>query len=162
MELQESMSGQSSSPISPQASRVDSATSCRGSEAVTSGIRVLVEPDYLAGHSRPFENQYIFQYQIRIRNESDETVTLRARHWRIIDEDGDTEEVQGDGVIGMQPTLAPGESFEYESYCPLPTRWGTMEGTYYFVRESDGERFEVAVARFYLVAPESAAAAVEA
>jgi len=127
----------------------------RGSSAVTHGVRVDVEPSFLEGHSNPYENQFIFQYQICITNESDETVTLRTRHWIIIDEHGDREDVEGEGVIGMQPTLKPGESFEYESYCPLETRWGTMEGVYHFESEG-GEMFDVPIARFYLVAPESA------
>ncbi len=127
----------------------------RGTTTATQGISVHVDPSYLEGHSNPYEGQFIFQYQIRIVNDSTETVTLRDRHWIIIDEDGEREDVKGEGVIGMQPTLKPGESFEYESYCPLGTRWGTMEGTYRFERESDSAMFVVDVARFFLVAPES-------
>lgn len=131
--------------------------SCRGSESTTEGIRVEIEPVYLEGHSNPLEDQFLFQYRVRIVNDGEETVTLRRRHWVIIDESGDREEVHGDGVIGMQPTLRSGESFEYESHCPLGTRWGTMEGIYEFERESDGETIEAEVARFYLVAPKAAA-----
>ena len=131
----------------------DGGAVCRGAATVSHGIRVDVEPAYLEGHSNPFEGQYIFQYHVQLTNESDVVVTLRRRHWIIIDEQGEREEVTGDGVIGMQPTLQPGHSFEYESYCPLNTRWGTMEGSYTFEHEEDGTVFEVEIPRFFLVAP---------
>lgn len=143
-------SGSSSSPASIIR---ESGAVCRGAENVSHGVRVVIEPEYLEGHSNPHESQFIFQYHVHLTNEGDATVTLRKRHWIIIDEQGEREEVQGDGVIGMQPTLQPGHSFEYESYCPLNTRWGTMEGNYTFEREDDGVTFEVEIPRFFLVAP---------
>ncbi len=128
---------------------------CRGSEAVTRSVRVAVTPQYLPDHSDADARRYVFAYRIRITNESPRAVRLESRHWIIVDAHGRTEEVRGDGVIGRQPEIQPGESFEYASYCPLPTKWGTMEGSYLFRPvEGDGEPFQVAVARFYLVTPE--------
>jgi len=148
------MTTHSSSSSSPASICDGSGAVCRGSEGVSHGIHVLIEPEYLESHSNPYEGQFIFQYHVRLTNEGEMVVTLRRRHWVIIDEQGEREEVTGDGVIGMQPTLQPGHSFEYESYCPLNTRWGTMEGDYLFEREEDGEKFTVAIPRFYLVAPD--------
>lgn len=124
----------------------------RGSEAVTRGVRVTVWPVYLPRHSNPGENQFVFGYRIRIGNESGASVKLLARHWVIVDAHGRMHEVRGDGVVGLQPVIGPGEAHEYESCCPLATAWGTMEGSYTMVG-TDGEEFDVAIARFYLVAP---------
>lgn len=121
------------------------------SERMTSGIRVAVEPYFLPGRSTPSEGKYVFEYHVRITNEGDEAAQLMDRHWVIIDAEGERRDVRGEGVIGEQPRLAPGESFEYASYCPLDTEWGTMEGHFSMQRDS-GERFEATVDRFYLVA----------
>lgn len=125
----------------------------RGSEAVTRGVRVRVRPDFLPEHSDPAKDQFVFGYRIRITNESDHGALLISRRWLIVDAEGKEHEVKGDGVVGQQPYLAPGESFEYASYCPLQTRWGTMEGAFRMVRD-DAEPFDAAVARFFLVAEE--------
>jgi len=124
------------------------------SEALTRGIRVAVESRYHPERSHPGDNRWFFSYAIRISNEGHETVQLLARHWVITDSDGKVEEVRGPGVVGRQPTLAPGESFEYRSFCPLGTAFGTMHGTYHMVTGS-GEPFEAEIAPFALGEPYS-------
>ncbi len=122
-----------------------------GSEAVTRDIRVSVTPRYVPEQSDPGEPAYAFAYTIRIANEGVEPVQLLSRRWLIVDALGREREVKGNGVIGQQPRIEPGQAFEYTSWCPLRTRWGTMEGSYTMARESGG-RLEVTVARFYLAA----------
>lgn len=122
------------------------------SEAVTRGIRVEVLSLYSAEHSRPQEGRWVFGYTVRITNQSEETVQLLTRHWIITDALDHVEEVKGPGVIGQQPVLAPGESFKYSSWCPLPTPSGQMRGTYHMVT-ADGEPFEIEVAPFGLRVP---------
>jgi ApaG protein len=119
------------------------------SETITHGIRVGATAFYLPEESSPNENRFLFGYRIVILNEGRITATLRTRHWIIIDGNGTVEDVKGDGVVGQQPRLAPGEGFKYTSYCPLTTEWGTMEGTYEF-RTDEGERLDVRIGRFYL------------
>ncbi len=127
-----------------------------GSNAVTDGVRVTVRPQFLPMQSTPSAAQFLFAYHITIRNEGPVAVKLRSRHWVIVDANGERNEVQGDGVIGHTPHIQPGESFEYASYCPLPTPWGTMEGVYRMARD-DGSEFDAAIARFYLVSEDAAA-----
>ncbi len=121
------------------------------SEAVTKGIRVHVTSHYSAEHSQP-QNLWFFLYTVKISNESADTVQLISRHWIITNAENQVEEVQGPGVIGKQPVLAPGESFEYTSGCPLTTPFGMMKGTYQMVT-ADGDNFEVEVASFALTEP---------
>lgn len=123
-----------------------------GSVALTRGIRVAVAPSYAREQSDPGLSRYLFNYRIRITNESPVRVKLLTRHWIIVDADGQRHEVQGEGVIGQQPELSPGESFTYSSFCPLPTPWGTMEGTYTMHADGD-EVFDIQVGRFYLSLP---------
>jgi ApaG protein len=122
------------------------------SEAVTRGIRVRVRAEYAAERSHPHENQWFFLYTIRIANEGTETVQLMTRHWIITDATGHVEEVRGPGVVGKQPVLGPGQSFQYTSGCPLHTPFGTMHGSYQMVTQS-GESFDVEVAPFALSEP---------
>ena len=122
------------------------------SEATTQGIRVRVESSYAANRSRPAESQWFFLYTVTISNEGADTVQLLTRHWIITDGTGHIEEVRGPGVVGKQPTLRPGESFEYTSSCPLTTPFGVMEGSYQMMSE-DGERFDVRIAPFTLSEP---------
>lgn len=122
-------------------------------QAGKSGLRVVVRPEYLPEHSDTVAHRFVFGYHIHIENHGAEPVTLISRHWIIVDGDGDRHDVEGEGVVGHQPRLEPGESFEYASYCPLETRWGTMEGVYH-MRLDDGSTFDATVARFFLVAPE--------
>jgi ApaG protein len=123
----------------------------RSSETVTSGVRVRVTPCFMDRHSSPDEGRFIFGYHVRITNEGDSPAQLLERSWLITDADGNSQEVQGEGVIGLQPRLEVGESHEYTSFCPLGTRWGTMEGAYTMTRD-DGTLFEAKIDRFYLVA----------
>jgi ApaG protein len=121
------------------------------SEAVTRDIRVEVLSRYVPENSRPMEGEMVFQYTVRITNQGTETVQLLSRHWIITDALDHVHEVQGPGVVGEQPTLHPGESYKYSSWCPLKTPTGTMRGTYQMIR-ADGERFDIEVAPFALKA----------
>ncbi len=122
------------------------------SDAITRGIRVQVESRYLPERSTPHEGYYFFAYRIRISNEGDEQVQLVSRHWTITDAHGRIEEVRGPGVVGEQPVISPGESFEYTSFCPLPTPIGSMHGSYQMVAAS-GARFDAEIAPFSLAVP---------
>ena len=123
------------------------------SEAVTNSVRVEVESQYAPEHSQPFQCQWFFYYTVRITNESDETVQLLSRHWIITNANGHIEEVRGPGVVGEEPVLEPGESFEYTSSCPLPTPSGFMVGDYE-METREGENFLVQVPAFSLDSPE--------
>jgi len=122
------------------------------SEAVTNNVRVEVESQYAPDHSQPFQSHWFFHYTVKISNEGDDTVQLLSRHWFITDATGHTETVEGTGVVGEQPTLAPGESFVYTSGCPLKTSSGVMRGTYSMVTEG-GDHFDVEIAPFALQEP---------
>tara|TARA_B100000959_G_scaffold206452_1_gene216545 strand:+ start:821 stop:1243 length:423 start_codon:yes stop_codon:yes gene_type:complete len=129
-----------------------SGSSMYESEAVTRGIRVHVTSQYSAEHSQPSQSQWFFLYTIEISNESADTVQLVSRHWIITNSENETQEVRGPGVVGKQPVLAPGESFEYTSGCPLTTPFGTMQGTFQMAT-TEGDDFEVEVAPFALTEP---------
>jgi len=122
------------------------------SEAVTRNVRVHVESEFAPGRSSPAENKWFFLYTIRITNEGVETVTLLSRHWIITDAMGEVREVRGPGVVGKQPVLEPGESFEYTSGCDLSTPFGTMRGTYQMVT-SEREDFDIEIPAFTLTEP---------
>lgn len=122
------------------------------SEAVTRSVRVHVYSQYDSDRSEPARDQWFFLYTITISNEGTDTVQLLTRHWVITDGNGKIEEVRGPGVVGKQPILKPGESFEYTSGCPLPTPFGVMEGAYQMVAES-GDKFEAKIAPFTLSEP---------
>jgi ApaG protein len=122
------------------------------SEATTRSVRVRVESEYAPDRSQPCKNQWFFLYTVTISNEGVETLQLLTRHWVITDGTGHVEEVRGPGVVGKQPTLRPGESFEYTSGCPLATPFGVMEGSYQMMSEA-GERFDVKIAPFTLSEP---------
>lgn len=121
----------------------------------TRSISVSVRPIYLEDQSSPTENYYVWAYQVRIENEGIETVQLRSRYWRITDAMGRVQEVRGPGVVGEQPVLKPGDSFEYTSGTPLSTPSGIMVGTYQMVT-GDGESFDVAIPAFSLDSPHHA------
>lgn len=123
-----------------------------GSEAITRGIRVSVEPRYSPEHSNPHRQEWFFLYTITIANEGEQTVQLLNRHWVITNALGEVEEVRGAGVVGHQPVLKTGESFQYTSGCPLKTPFGSMRGTYEMLTERD-ERFLVEIAPFILREP---------
>jgi ApaG protein len=122
------------------------------SSAVTDGIRVTVASAFRPERSDPAQRRWLFSYTVRIANEGEAPAQLVARHWIITDATGAREEVVGDGVVGRQPRLAPGEEFEYTSYCVLETPHGSMRGSYRMVR-GDGSTFEARIAPFALVVP---------
>jgi ApaG protein len=113
---------------------------------------VNAEPRFVPEQSDPEGGNYLFAYRITVRNTGAVTAQLLSRHWIITDAEGHVEEVRGDGVVGEQPVLRPGEAFQYTSGCPLPTPVGTMRGRYFCVAE-DGTRFEVEIPQFVLSAP---------
>jgi ApaG protein len=122
------------------------------STAVTQGIRIDVQSVYVADQSAPARKRYVFAYTIKISNEGKANAQLRSRHWVITDAKGKVEEVRGPGVVGKQPNLGPGESFEYTSGCVLETEHGEMKGSYQMVR-ADGVMFDATVAAFRLGLP---------
>ena len=152
----------SSRPFNPPESVSRATPACIGSEALTRGIRVLVDPSFVPGQSDPPTRKFLFNYRIRVVNESERPVQLVGRHWVIVDANGQREEVAGEGVVGRQPALQPGQTFIYESFCPLTTHWGTMEGTYQFRDLGTGELFNVEVKRFHLVMPPATASVIAA
>jgi ApaG protein len=130
------------------------ASGTRGSDTTTRGIRVQVRSTYLSERSSPRESQYLFQYHVRISNVGDETAQLVSREWIITNAEGEVERVKGPGVVGEQPVLAPGGSFEYSSFCPLKTAVGSMHGAYQMITDT-GEPFEAIIAPFTLAVPNS-------
>jgi ApaG protein len=116
---------------------------------LTAGIRITVRPQYLVSQSSPALGQFVFAYHIRIENIGDQAAQLRTRRWVIHDDVHGDSIVEGDGVVGEQPHLAPGQVHEYASYCVLRSRSGHMEGAYRFVRD-DGSSFEAFIPRFVL------------
>ena len=138
--------------------------------ALTRGVEVQVRSFFVPEHSDTSANHYFFSYHIRIRNDGDRPVRLLSRHWIITDGNGRVEEVKGPGVIGQQPLISPGEEFEYESFCPLPTPTGTMRGSYQVLlggsngaaKSSSGIRIDderelvdIEIPQFFLVEPNS-------
>ncbi len=115
-------------------------------------ISVTVESFYVPERSEPTERYFFFAYRVRIANEGEETAKLMSREWIITDGDGNQQVVRGEGVVGEQPLLQPGEAYEYTSFCPLPTEVGAMEGTY-FMKSAAGEIFRAEIAAFTLAVP---------
>jgi ApaG protein len=122
------------------------------STATTQGIRVEVQSSYVPAQSSPRDHHYVFTYTVRIANTGRVPAQLLSRHWIITDGEGHVEEVRGPGVVGQQPRLGPGDSFEYTSGCVLRTPRGTMHGTYEFTRP-DASRFDAEIAPFDLRLP---------
>jgi len=119
---------------------------------ITDSIKVTVQPVFLEDQSSPGDNHYVWAYHVRIENNGRETVKLRRRHWRITDGFGRLHEVRGPGVVGEQPVLGPGESFEYTSGTPLSTPSGIMVGSYE-METREGKSFAVAIPAFSLDSP---------
>ena len=119
----------------------------------TAGIKISVETQYKSKQSHPLASHYFFAYRITIKNISDYTVQLKKRHWYIFDSNGIKSEVAGDGVIGVQPILAPGQSYQYVSGCNLTTVMGKMHGIYLMEREIDGKLFNVKIPEFLMIVP---------
>ncbi|MGH9340403.1 MAG: Co2+/Mg2+ efflux protein ApaG [Acidobacteriota bacterium] len=122
------------------------------SDKTTNGIRVQVTSSYIPERSSPREQRYFFAYRVRISNVGSETAQLISREWIITDSDGHMQRVEGPGVVGEQPVLEPGESFEYTSFCPLGTAVGSMHGTYWMV-SPEGAKFDAVIAPFTLAIP---------
>ncbi len=120
------------------------------SDTTTRGIRVEVESEFLADRSD--RQTYTFAYHVRISNVGEETAQLVSREWIITDADGNVDTVKGPGVVGEYPVLDAGESYEYTSFCPLPTAFGTMQGAY-TMRTRSGESFEATIDPFTLEVP---------
>jgi ApaG protein len=121
------------------------------SDAVTQNVKVEVLSQYSKENSKPTQGEWVFEYTVRITNLGTESIQLVSRHWVITDGTDQVREVQGPGVVGEQPVLAPDQSFQYSSWCPLSTPIGMMRGTYQMVR-TNGEQFDVEIAPFALKA----------
>ena len=115
----------------------------------TNGIRIEVSPFFIPEKSNPEEGFYVFAYQVRITNIGETHARLVSRHWIITDGNSRREEILGKGVVGEQPSLAPGQVFEYTSSCPLPTPTGNMRGWYHMV-SAEGDRFKAKIPVFFL------------
>lgn len=124
------------------------------SSAVTEGIAVQVRSEYRPDRSTPAQGRFLYTYTVRIENRGEAKARLLSRHWVITDARGEREEVTGEGVVGKQPELSPGEAFEYTSFCVLRTPLGQMYGEYTMIRD-DGRTFEAAIAPFSLAVPGS-------
>ena len=124
--------------------------------ATTRGVSVTVRSFYLEDQSQPEESHYVWAYRVRIENQGREPVQLLRRTWEITDAHGRTQHVHGAGVVGEQPLLEPGESFEYTSWTPLDTPSGFMVGAYHMIVPSSGEQFDVAIPAFSLDSPHQA------
>lgn len=120
---------------------------------VTEGVKVSVSTQYMDDYSNPENNYFIFSYRIRIENQNPFSVQLLNRHWEIWDSLSGKRTVDGEGVVGQQPVLEPGENYEYESACNLDSEIGSMKGLYTFQRVSDHKTFEVVIPVFYLEFP---------
>ena len=124
-------------------------------EAVSDDITVRVAVSYLPEQSQPAHGRWFWSYHIRIENDGETPVQLLSRRWIILDGRGSRHEVEGEGVVGDQPVIDPGESYDYVSGCPLQTPTGSMEGSYGMI-DADGDEFDVAIPRFPLLAPATA------
>jgi ApaG protein len=122
------------------------------SDTTTRGIRIQVRSEFLPERSSPRDSSYLFQYHVRISNTGSETAQLVARDWIITNAEGEVERIKGAGVVGEQPVLPPGGSYEYTSFCPLKTAVGSMHGSYQMVT-TDGERFDAEISPFTLAVP---------
>ena len=122
------------------------------SDTTTEGLRIRVKPAFWDERTVPEKSQWAFSYTVTITNDGSRAATLRRRHWQITDAAGHTEEVKGDGVVGKQPRLEPGESFEYTSYVMLKTPFGSMHGKYFFER-NDGSEVIAVIGEFPLTQP---------
>ena len=120
--------------------------------STTASVTVTVNPVYLEDQSSPDEHHYVWAYQVRIENKGDRRIQLRTRYWSITDARGKVQEVRGEGVVGEQPVLEPGDAFEYTSGTPLETPSGIMVGSYEMETEN-GQRFDVAIPAFSLDSP---------
>ena len=121
-------------------------------EAITSGIKVQVVSKYIPEHSNPNIPRYFFAYWVTITNESESNIKLLDRHWKITNATGNSDVVDGEGVIGKQPIINAGASFSYNSFCPLETEFGMMAG-HYKVKREDGHFIKIEIPKFQLISP---------
>ena len=121
--------------------------------AITERIKISVNPKYRGSYSDTKNTNFLFSYFITIENQSSNSVKLLKRHWEIYDSNGEYRQIKGDGVVGLQPVIYPGESHFYESVCPLKSEFGRMKGTYLMERLDTGEHFEVQVPEFNMEVP---------
>lgn len=121
-------------------------------EKSSNKIKVEVHPQYVKEQSDPTRGIYYFSYRVTITNMGEDSVQLLRRHWIIVDGSGHVEEVEGSGVVGLQPVILPGQVFEYSSFCPLPTPTGTMKGSYFMSMEN-GSELQVEIPLFVLCEP---------
>ncbi|GAB5522297.1 MAG: Co2+/Mg2+ efflux protein ApaG [Roseivirga sp.] len=122
-------------------------------KAITEGVQVSVETNYQPEYSSPTQLHYVFTYRITIENRSDYTVKLHSRHWFIHDANNTIREVEGEGVVGQQPILEPGQVHQYVSGCNLRSGLGKMHGTYLMEKVVDGSQFEVIIPEFTMIVP---------
>ena len=120
---------------------------------ITDGVKVSVETIYQPEYSNPANEHFMFAYRVNIENLSEYTVQLMRRHWDIFDSNGTRREVDGEGVVGEQPVIEPGDMHEYVSGCNLKTDMGSMKGRYEMKRVVDGAVFDVMIPEFFLIAP---------
>ncbi|MCA6074857.1 Co2+/Mg2+ efflux protein ApaG [Fulvivirga sedimenti] len=120
---------------------------------ITQGIKVSVVTEYQPVYSSPSQYHFVFTYRVHIENQSENTIQLLRRHWHIYDAGARTREVEGEGVVGQQPVLEPGQKHEYVSGCNLKSGLGKMTGTYLMERIVDGKQFEVKIPEFSLIVP---------
>lgn len=120
---------------------------------ITEGVKVSVETIYQPEYSNPVNEHFMFAYRVKIENMGEYTVQLMSRKWIIFDSNGSKREVEGEGVVGQQPIIEPGDNHEYVSGCNLKTDIGTMKGSYEMIRVVDGQRFQVNIPEFQLITP---------
>jgi len=120
---------------------------------ITKGIKVCVETEYQPSYSSPSQYHYVFTYKVTIENQSDNTIQLLRRHWFIHDAGFTVREVEGEGVVGQQPILEPGQYHKYVSGCNLKSGLGKMRGTYLIEKIVDGQRFHIGIPEFNMIAP---------
>ena len=120
---------------------------------ITQGVKVSVETEYQSDYSSPRQMHYVFTYRITIENQSEQTIQLLRRHWNICDAGNVLREVEGEGVVGQQPVIEPGQSHQYVSGCNLKSGLGKMYGTYLMERILDGKNFRVTIPQFTMVVP---------
>ncbi|MFN8790985.1 MAG: Co2+/Mg2+ efflux protein ApaG [Bdellovibrionales bacterium] len=123
-------------------------------KALPLNFDIQVTSTYIVEESKPDQNYFFFSYKVTIRNKGSQMAQLMSRHWIITDSFGRNEEVRGPGVVGLQPKIQPGQTFEYESACPLATATGSMKGFYSMVTEA-GETIQVEIPEFWLVSPQA-------
>ena len=121
--------------------------------AITEGVKVSVETHYQPEYSSPAQNHFVFTYRITIQNDGENTIKLHRRHWQIFDTNNEVREVEGEGVVGQQPVLEPGEKHQYVSGCNLRSGIGKMRGIYLMERVMDGKQFDVIIPEFTMIVP---------